>query len=167
MDDDAHPHRADIVDDYLESEGIARMAWPAYSPDLNPIENLLDALGRAVSSRFSPPATLIELEIAQEEEWRLLDSVVVDHLIQSMVEGPDRPQGVIHQNWDGNGPNRAVTYLMPNATANERRYLALCHDEFRGPRSGLCRSGGISNNILNPSQIKATSKFASDFSPGF
>ncbi|GFV16469.1 transposable element Tcb2 transposase [Trichonephila clavipes] len=51
---------ADIVDDYLESEGIARMAWPAYSPDLNPIENLWDALGRAVSSRFPSPATLIE-----------------------------------------------------------------------------------------------------------
>ncbi|GFV71368.1 transposable element Tcb1 transposase [Trichonephila clavipes] len=40
MDDNARPHRADIVDDYLESEGIERMAWPAYSPDLNPIENL-------------------------------------------------------------------------------------------------------------------------------
>ncbi|GFY00958.1 transposable element Tcb1 transposase [Trichonephila clavipes] len=40
MDDNARPHRADIVDDYLESEGIACMVWPAYSPDLNPIENL-------------------------------------------------------------------------------------------------------------------------------
>ncbi|GFW80378.1 transposable element Tcb1 transposase [Trichonephila clavipes] len=40
MDDYARPHRPDIVDDYLESEEIARMAWPAYSPDLNPIENL-------------------------------------------------------------------------------------------------------------------------------
>ena len=79
------PHRADIVDDYLESEGIARMAWPAYSPDLNPIENLWDALGRAVSSRFPPPATLIELETALQEEWRLLNSAVVDHLIESMV----------------------------------------------------------------------------------
>ncbi|GFS89520.1 transposable element Tcb1 transposase [Trichonephila clavipes] len=58
MDDNARPHRADIVDDYLESEGIARMTWSAYSPDLNPIENLVDALGRAVSSRFPPPATL-------------------------------------------------------------------------------------------------------------
>ncbi|GFT52097.1 transposable element Tcb1 transposase [Trichonephila clavipes] len=52
MDDNARPHRADIVDDYLESEGIARMAWPTYSPDLNSIENLWDALGRAVSSQF-------------------------------------------------------------------------------------------------------------------
>ncbi|GFU88184.1 transposable element Tcb1 transposase [Trichonephila clavipes] len=81
MDDNARSNRADIVDDYLESEGIARMAWPAYSPNLNPIENLWDALGRAVSSRFPPPATLIELETALQEEWRLFSSAVVDHLI--------------------------------------------------------------------------------------
>ncbi|GFV58093.1 transposable element Tcb1 transposase [Trichonephila clavipes] len=85
MDNNARPHRADIVDDYLESEGIALMAWPAYSLVLNPIENVWDALGRAVSSRFSPPATLIELETALQEEWRLLNSVVADHLIESMV----------------------------------------------------------------------------------
>ena len=40
MDDNARPHRTAIVDDYLESEGSAHMAWPAYSPNLNPIENL-------------------------------------------------------------------------------------------------------------------------------
>ncbi|GFW87622.1 transposable element Tcb2 transposase [Trichonephila clavipes] len=61
------------------------MAWPVFSPDLNPIENLWDTLGRAVSSRFPPPASLIELETALQEEWRLLNSAVVDHLIESMV----------------------------------------------------------------------------------
>ncbi|GFX02144.1 transposable element Tcb1 transposase [Trichonephila clavipes] len=85
MDDNAHPHRADIIDDHLDSEGIARMVLPAYSPDLNPIQNLWEALGRAVSSRFPPPATLIELETALQEEWRLLNSAVVDHLIESIV----------------------------------------------------------------------------------
>ncbi|GFW26758.1 transposable element Tcb1 transposase [Trichonephila clavipes] len=76
---------ADIVNDYLESEETARMAWPAYSPNLNPIENIWDALGRAVPSRFPTPATLIALETALQEEWRLLNSAVVDHLIESMV----------------------------------------------------------------------------------
>ncbi|GFU55137.1 transposable element Tcb2 transposase [Trichonephila clavipes] len=85
MGDNARPHRADIVDDYLESEWIARMAWPAYSPVLKPIENLWDALGRAVSSRFPLPATLIELGTALQEEWRLHNSAVVDHLIEGMV----------------------------------------------------------------------------------
>ncbi|KFM72936.1 hypothetical protein X975_05532, partial [Stegodyphus mimosarum] len=61
------------------------MAWSAYSPDFNTIENLWDALGRAVSSRFPPPATLIKLETALQEEWRLLNSAVDDHLIESMV----------------------------------------------------------------------------------
>ncbi|GFT56103.1 transposable element Tcb1 transposase [Trichonephila clavipes] len=69
MDGNARHRTADIADDYLESEGIARMAWPAYSPDLNPIESLWDALGRAVSSFLPPPATLIELETALQEEW--------------------------------------------------------------------------------------------------
>ncbi|GFT82543.1 transposable element Tcb1 transposase [Trichonephila clavipes] len=52
MDDNARPHRADIVDDYLES---AHLAWPAYLPDLNPNENLWAALSRAVFSRIPQP----------------------------------------------------------------------------------------------------------------
>ncbi|GFW99016.1 hypothetical protein TNCV_1782351 [Trichonephila clavipes] len=31
------------VEELLESEDIARMDWPAYSPDLNPIEHVIDA----------------------------------------------------------------------------------------------------------------------------
>ncbi|GFT11217.1 transposable element Tcb2 transposase [Trichonephila clavipes] len=63
MDNNARPHRADIVDDYLKRRDCAY----------------------GVSSRFPPPATLIELEIALQEEWRLLNSAVVYHLIESMV----------------------------------------------------------------------------------
>ncbi|GFV56527.1 hypothetical protein TNCV_2276651 [Trichonephila clavipes] len=36
--------------------------------------------------------------------------------------------------------------MVLKAMANDRRHLAFCHDEFRGPRSDLCRSGGIGNN---------------------
>ncbi|KFM68362.1 Transposable element Tc3 transposase, partial [Stegodyphus mimosarum] len=107
MDHNARPHRADIVDDYLESEGIARMAWPAYSPDLNGIQNLWDALGRSVSLRFPPRATLIEVETALQEEWRLLNSAVVDHLIESMVTRAMGPQFLFMD--DNAPPHRTVT----------------------------------------------------------
>ncbi|GFX84524.1 uncharacterized protein TNCV_560391 [Trichonephila clavipes] len=50
------------------------------------------------------------------------------------------------QNWGGDEPNRTVTCMVLKATANDVRHLAFCHEEFRGPRSGLSRSGGISNN---------------------
>ncbi|GFV29392.1 transposable element Tcb1 transposase [Trichonephila clavipes] len=40
MDDNARPHRANIVDECLQSEDITRMGWPAYSPDLNQIEHV-------------------------------------------------------------------------------------------------------------------------------
>ncbi|UYV79238.1 hypothetical protein LAZ67_17001702 [Cordylochernes scorpioides] len=43
MDDNARPHRARLVDEYLQSENIRRMEWPARSPDLNPIEHIATA----------------------------------------------------------------------------------------------------------------------------
>ncbi|GBM97580.1 hypothetical protein AVEN_249283-1 [Araneus ventricosus] len=54
MDDNARPHRALLVDEFLESEDIRRMEWPARSPDLNPIEHVWDALGRAIATRNPP-----------------------------------------------------------------------------------------------------------------
>ncbi|GFV78484.1 transposable element Tcb1 transposase [Trichonephila clavipes] len=63
IDNNERPHRADIVDDYLKRRDCAN----------------------GVSSRFPPPASLIELEIALQEEWRLLNFAVVFHLIESMV----------------------------------------------------------------------------------
>ncbi|GFU72714.1 transposable element Tcb1 transposase [Trichonephila clavipes] len=40
MDDNSRPHRANIVDECLQSEDITRMDWPEYSPALNPIEHV-------------------------------------------------------------------------------------------------------------------------------
>ncbi|GFW56377.1 transposable element Tc3 transposase [Trichonephila clavipes] len=64
MDDDARPHRANIVDECLQSEDITRMDWPAYSPDLNPIKHVWDMLGRRIAVRQPPPTCLPELRRA-------------------------------------------------------------------------------------------------------
>ncbi|GFW21161.1 transposable element Tcb1 transposase [Trichonephila clavipes] len=45
MDDNATCHRTLAVQDCLDSEGIQRLVWQARSLDLNPIENVWDALG--------------------------------------------------------------------------------------------------------------------------
>lgn len=84
MDDNATSHRAQLVDEYLESEGIRRMEWPARSPDLNPIEHVWDALGRQIARRQPPPRTLHELKIALLEEWDLLPQELILSLINSM-----------------------------------------------------------------------------------
>ncbi|GFW93168.1 transposable element Tcb1 transposase [Trichonephila clavipes] len=55
MDDNATCHRTIAVQDCLDSEGIQRLVWPARSPDINPIENVWDALGRQVAGRNYPP----------------------------------------------------------------------------------------------------------------
>ncbi|GFY32148.1 transposable element Tcb1 transposase [Trichonephila clavipes] len=51
MDDSDRLHHANIVDECLQSEDITRMDWPAYSPDLNPIEHVWDMLGRRIAAR--------------------------------------------------------------------------------------------------------------------
>ncbi|GFX24284.1 uncharacterized protein TNCV_1366631 [Trichonephila clavipes] len=47
-------------------------------------------------------------------------------------EATDHPQGILPRNWGETEPNRSVTCMMHEATANDRRHLALCRDEFRG-----------------------------------
>ncbi|GFU90159.1 transposable element Tcb1 transposase [Trichonephila clavipes] len=67
MDDSAHPHPANIVDECLQSEDMTCMDWPAYLPDLNPIQHVWDMLGRRIAALEPPPTCLPELR------WTLFD----------------------------------------------------------------------------------------------
>ena len=58
MDDNARPHRAKIINQFLTTKAITRMdPWPACSPDMNHIDHCWDELGRAVRQRTQPGDT--------------------------------------------------------------------------------------------------------------
>ncbi|GFX16785.1 transposable element Tcb2 transposase [Trichonephila clavipes] len=85
MDDNATCHRTLAVQDCLDSEGIQRLVWPARSPDLNPIENVWDALGRQVSGRNYPTTNKNTLNHALTEEWDKLPQQLLDNVVQNLM----------------------------------------------------------------------------------
>ena len=84
QDDNARPHRAAAVREFLEAEGVVQLPWPACSPDMNPIEHAWDALGRAINDREVIPQNLQELADALREEWDAMPVDVINKLLDSM-----------------------------------------------------------------------------------
>ncbi len=46
-----------------------KIAWLTYSPDMSPIEHVLDALDRPIGQRVQVPPNSQQLRTAIEEEW--------------------------------------------------------------------------------------------------
>ncbi|GFT03966.1 transposable element Tcb1 transposase [Trichonephila clavipes] len=84
MDDNARPHHANIVDECLQSKDITRVDWPAYSPDLDPVEHLWDMLGQRIAARQPPPTCLSELRRTLLDEWCNIPQDQIDNLILSI-----------------------------------------------------------------------------------
>nr|CAH7763266.1 unnamed protein product [Callosobruchus chinensis] len=84
MDDNARPHRTRAVQQALENGNIARLEWPAMSPDMNPIEHVWDYVSRAIFNRNNPPRSTQELIVATTEEWDNIPQEVINNLIISM-----------------------------------------------------------------------------------
>ena len=92
MHDNARPHVAIVVQQYLREVNIETMNWPPRSPDLNPIEHLWDIMGRRIRALPHRPTTLNELSERLIQIWVNIDQEVIRGLILSM---PRRCQEVI------------------------------------------------------------------------
>lgn len=88
--DNARPHTARLVTDYLQERNIEVLEWPANSPDLNPIEHLWDVLQRRLRDRQAPE-NLDDLAEMLQEEWDNIPRQMIENLVNSM---PRRCQDV-------------------------------------------------------------------------
>lgn len=101
MDDNARPHRANLVHRFLADHHIQRMdPWPSCSPDMNPIETLWDQLGKAVNDRIQPRDRLPQLRRYLTEEWNNMPQQRIARLVTSMRR---RCAALIHSH---GGPTR-------------------------------------------------------------
>ena len=75
-------HTSSMVYEYLDSKGIDYMDWPAYSPDLNPIENLWAILKQRMRDRKCRNED--ELWEYVQEAWYNLPVEMLAGLIDSM-----------------------------------------------------------------------------------
>lgn len=106
--DNAPVHTALVVSEWLDQfadeNGIELVDWPAYSPDLNPIENLWKLLKEHIVNKYpdlaSYPRNLESLRILREaalEVWVELSDDLLNHLIDTMNH---RMQAIIEaQGW--------------------------------------------------------------------
>ncbi len=83
--DNARPHVARICTQFLEAENIPVLAWPAYSPDMSPIEHVWDALDRRIRQRVPVPANIQQLRTAIEEEWTNIPQATINNLTNSIA----------------------------------------------------------------------------------
>uniref|UniRef100_A0A8C6LIM2 Tc1-like transposase DDE domain-containing protein n=1 Tax=Nothobranchius furzeri TaxID=105023 RepID=A0A8C6LIM2_NOTFU len=82
--DNARPHVARICTQFLEAENVPVLAWPAYSPDMSPVEHVWDVLDRRIRQRVPVPTNIQQLRTAIEEEWSNIPQATIDNLINSM-----------------------------------------------------------------------------------
>ena len=83
MHNNARSHVARICRQLLNRNNINVLPWPAVSPDMNPIEHILDYLGRKVRARGNVH-NLRDLENALIQEWNNIPNVLIRRYVRLM-----------------------------------------------------------------------------------
>ena len=82
--DNARPHVARVMLNFLTHNNVQTLPWPAVSPDLSPIEHLWDEMERRLRRLPNQPVTLLELKRALVQIWNAIPQVTLTNLVRSM-----------------------------------------------------------------------------------
>ncbi|GFX05480.1 transposable element Tcb2 transposase [Trichonephila clavipes] len=82
--DNARPHVTKTVKSYLDSQQVQLLPWPAYSPDMSPIEHEWDIVGRRIARDIRPVASTDELWLRIQTIWNTLPQTDIKYLFNSM-----------------------------------------------------------------------------------
>ena len=94
MQDNARGHSARATRKKLEERDIALIFWPAFSPDLNPIEKLWNWMKDWIQDVYGSidKVSMDELRFIVQQAWDAVTKDILEELIDSMH---DRCQAVI------------------------------------------------------------------------
>ncbi|GFW45021.1 transposable element Tcb2 transposase [Trichonephila clavipes] len=82
--DNVRPHVAKTVKSYLHSQQVQLLPWPAYSPDMSPIEHVWDIVGQRLARDLRPVASTDELWFRIQTIWNTLSQADIQNLFNSM-----------------------------------------------------------------------------------
>jgi hypothetical protein len=88
-------HTAHLIRDFLQTNEVTTLDWPARSPDLNPIENIWGIMAKEINTKILPQNRQ-ELIQSISDTW---EQISVDCVQRTVLSMPRRLQMVI----DGNG----------------------------------------------------------------
>ena len=84
MDDNARPHRARIVQHFLQQEAVQTISWP-------PMSHVWDFIGRKINQRNRKCKNIDELRTAILQEWQQFPQERLRRLVRSMTRCVTEP----------------------------------------------------------------------------
>ena len=82
--DNGRPHSARLTTDFLRQNNAQVLPWPAFSPDLSPIEHLWDQLGCRLFDGRHNIHNRQQLVQTLNREWEAIPQYKIQRLIRSM-----------------------------------------------------------------------------------